>query len=125
LITVSVFYGLAVLRAGNMAETARLLIYLGRQARRFANGTLPRPGYRPKGKRARQLFILQGLPDVGPERAEQLLDHFGSVENVAKAPMEELITLDGIGDSISAKIRWALEEPEAGMKFRFSRRAKT
>ncbi len=56
LITVGVFYGLAVLRARDVAETTRLLVYLGRQARQFAHGGLPRPGYRPKGKRARQLF---------------------------------------------------------------------
>jgi len=111
LITVSVFYGLAVLRADGPAETACLLVYLGRQAQRFANGALPRPGYRPKGRRARQLFILQGLPGVGPDRAERLLDHFGSIKNVANASAEELAAIDGIGESISAKIRWAVEEP--------------
>ena len=110
LITVSVFYGVAVLRAADSAKTARLLIYLGRQAKHFANGALPRPGYRRKGKRARQLFILQGLPGVGPERAEQLLSHFVTVANVAKASAMELIALDGIGESTSAKIRWALDE---------------
>ncbi len=110
LITVSVFYGLAVLRAGDAAETARLLIYLGRQAKRFTNGALPRPGYRPKGKRARQLFVLQGLPGVGPERAERLLAHFGSVENVAIASARELAAIDGIGDTTAGKIRWAVEE---------------
>jgi ERCC4-type nuclease len=52
LITVSVFYGLAVLRAQNAAETARLIVYLGRQAQQLARGALPRPGYRPKGRRA-------------------------------------------------------------------------
>ncbi len=111
LITVSVFYGLAVLRAGDAAETARLLVYLGRQARRFAHGALPRPGYRPKGKRARQLFVLQGLPGVGPGRAERLLARFGSVQNVAQASAEELAAIDGIGESTAAKIRWAVGEP--------------
>lgn len=111
LITVSVFYGLAVLRARDAAETARLLVYLGRQAQRFARGGLPRPGYRPKGKRARQLFVLQGLPGVGPARAEGLLERFGSVENVAKAPAADLAAVDGIGETTAARIRWALEEP--------------
>jgi ERCC4-type nuclease len=110
LITVSVFYGLAVLRARDPAETTRLLVYLGRQSKRVATGALPRPGYRPKGKRARQLFILQGLPGVGPDRAERLLDHFGSVENVAIASLDELGAVNGIGDSTAARIRWAVEE---------------
>ncbi len=111
LITLSVFYGVAVLRAREPAETARLLLYLGRQAQRYANGALPRPGYRPKGKRARQIFILQGLPGVGPGRATRLLDHFGSVEGVAVASAEELAAIDGIGEITAEKMRWALEEP--------------
>jgi ERCC4-type nuclease len=109
LITVSVFYGLAVLRARDPTETARLLAYLGRQAREFACGSLPRPGYRPKGKRARQLFFLQGLPGVGPGRAARLLERFGSVQAVAAASAAELAALDGLGETTAARIRWALE----------------
>ena len=110
LITVSVFFGLAVLRARDAAETARLLVYLGRQAREFASGSLPRPGYRPKGKRARQVFVLQGLPGVGPERAARLLEHFGSVQAVAAASADELAEMDGLGEITATRIRWALEE---------------
>lgn len=110
LITVSVFYGLAVLRARDVEETARLLVYLGRQQKRFCSEMLPRPGYRPKGKHARKLFILQGLPGIGPGRAQKLLEHFGSVARVATASAEELSAVDGIGDAIAAKIRGAVGE---------------
>lgn len=89
LITATVFFGVPVLRSLDPEETSRLLVYLGRQANRFANGSLSRSGYRPKGKRARQSFILQGLPGVGPERADKLIDHFGSVARVAGASSEE------------------------------------
>lgn len=114
LITVGVFYGLAVLRSLDPAETARLLVYLARQARRFARGSLPRPGYRPKGRRARQIFMLQGLPGVGPGRATRLLERFGSVQAVAGASADELATVDGIGKTTAAKIRWTLEESPGG-----------
>lgn len=116
LITVSVFYGLAVLRARDPAETARLLVYLGRQAKRSAHGALPRHGYRPKGKRARQLFILQGLPGVGRERAENLLNQFGTVNGVTTASFEDLAAVDGMGEATAARIRWAVEEPPAPYK---------
>ena len=108
LIHISVFHGLAVLRAHDSGETARLIVYLGRQAQAWAHGSLPRPGYRPKGRRARQLFLLQGLPRVGPERAARLLDRFGSVQAVATASAADLATIDGIGDAIAGRIRWAL-----------------
>lgn len=110
LITVSVFYGLAVLRARAPEETARLLLYLGRQERRFARQALPRRGRRPKGKRARQDFVLQGLPGVGPRRAEALLGRFGSIERIAQASAEELSSVPGIGECIATKMRWVLED---------------
>jgi DNA excision repair protein ERCC-4 len=110
LITVGVFFGLAVLRARDAAETARLLVYLARQSQRYGRGAFTRPGSRPKGKRARQLFVLQGLPGVGPGRAGRLLEHFGSVQGVAAANAAELAAIDGIGESTAMKIRWALEE---------------
>jgi ERCC4-type nuclease len=113
LITVSVFYGLAVLRSRDVAETARLIVYLGRQAQQFARGGLHRPGYRPKGRRARQLYVLQGLPGVGPGRAARLLERFGSVQAVAAASAEDLAAVDGIGERIAANIRWAVEEAPA------------
>ncbi|HZL45284.1 MAG TPA: ERCC4 domain-containing protein [Opitutaceae bacterium] len=113
LISVSVFLGLAVLRAQDAAETARLLVYLGRQARAFVHGALPRPGYRPKGRRARQLFLLQGLPRIGPERAARLLDRFGSVQAVAAASAAELASVDGIGEAIAGGIRWVLAAPDS------------
>jgi DNA excision repair protein ERCC-4 len=113
LITISVFHGIAVLRSTDAEETARLLVYLGRQVWRFARGGLPRPGYRPKGKRARQLFLLQGLPGVGPGRAARLLERFGSVEAVMAAPAEKLAEVDGLGEKTAARIRWAVEEAGA------------
>jgi DNA excision repair protein ERCC-4 len=109
LITVGVFFGLAVLRARDVAETARLLVYLGRQAGAPAHEALPRPGYRPKGRRARQLFVLQGLPGIGPGRAERLLAHFGSVPAVFTADAAALAAVEGIGPAVAERIRWVLE----------------
>jgi len=74
----------------------------------MAMGGVQRHGYRPKNKRKRQLFILQGLPGVGPERAERLLARFGSVEDAISASSSELQSVDGIGKSIADKIKWAV-----------------
>ena len=113
LITVSLVLGIPVLRALVPEETAQLIVYAGRQARRIADGGLPRPGYRPKGKRKQQLHILQSLPGVGPTRAARLLDHFGSVEKVLNASRKDLETVSGIGGDTARGIRWAVREPPA------------
>jgi DNA excision repair protein ERCC-4 len=111
LITIGVFFGVAVLHSESPEETARLLIYLGRQVQRAARGGLPRPGYRPKGKRARQLYLLQGLPGIGPARAAQLLERFGSVQAVITASADDLGAVDGIGQKTAGRMRWAVQEP--------------
>jgi ERCC4-type nuclease len=110
LITVSLIMGIPVLRSKNPAETAQLMVYIGRQIESITNGGVLRHGYQPKGIRYRQRYILQGLPGVGRERADQLLDRFGSVEAVISADVDDLQTVDGIGKNIAEKIKWAVSQ---------------
>ena len=110
LITVSLILGIPVLRSKDSSETAQLIVYTARQIESVARGGIQRHGYKPKDKRKRQLFILQGLPGVGPERAERLLARFGSVEAAMSADSSELQSVEGIGKSIADKIRWAVSE---------------
>jgi ERCC4-type nuclease len=110
LITVSLILGIPILRSKDPSETANLIVYIGRQIESIVTGGAQRHGYRPKTKRKRQLFILQGLPGVGPERAGRLLEKFSSVEGVVCASSNELQTVDGIGKSIADKIKWAVGE---------------
>lgn len=112
LITVGAFFGIPILRSRDPEETAWLIVDLGRQAERVARGGLSRPGYRPKGRRARQLFIVQGLPGIGPEKAARLLDRFGSVQSIMCASSAELAELDGIGERMARRIRELLEPDE-------------
>lgn len=114
LITTSLVLGIPVLRSMEPGETARLMVYAARQAKLAVAGGLHRPGYRPKGRRKRQLYILQGLPGVGSKRAAQLLDRFGSIQDVVNANLDELASVDGIGQSTAQKIKWAVCEPLAG-----------
>lgn len=117
LITVSLFFGVPVLRSRNAAETVALMRYAARQGRWFATGAIARHGKRPRGKRRAQLALLQGLPGIGPERAAQLLDHFGAVEAVLTASDEALAAVPGVGASTAKRIRWIAREaarPEYG-----------
>lgn len=110
LITVSLILGIPVLRSKDPSETAKLIVFIARQIESMARGSLKRHGYKPKNNRKRQLFILQGLPGVGPERAERLLAKFGSVEAAISASSSQLQSVDGIGKCIADKIRWIVSE---------------
>jgi DNA excision repair protein ERCC-4 len=70
---------------------------------------LIRCGYRPKRSLRRKLFVLQGLPGVGPKLAASLLAHFGSVEKVTTANADQLQQVRGCGPKKAAAIRQVLE----------------
>lgn len=108
LITLSVVLGLPVLRSACPRETAQLIRYTAAQTDRVDAIMYPRQGYRPKGKLKRQLFILQGLPGVGPERARRLLVRLGSIEKIMTADAETLAAVKGLGTATATRIRWAV-----------------
>ena len=110
LITISIYFAIPLLRSMHPQETAQLMLYVAQQNKVISNNTLRRKGKRPKGKRKTQLHILQGLPNIGSERANALLDQFGSIEAVLTATTNELQKIDGIGSGIAKKIRWAVQE---------------
>ena len=87
------------------------MIFAARQSAAFITGALPRVGSRPKSKRALQLHILQGLPNVGPVRAGRLIDRFGTVEATITATPEHLAKVQGLGPTLARKIRWSVNEP--------------
>lgn len=111
LITLSVFFGLPVLRSIDPQETVQLMAYTIRQGNRLAEGGVQRFGYRPKGKKSRQLYVLQGLPGIGKKRAETLLNRFKSIEAVMCADADALAEVEGIGKSVAKKIRDLVKEP--------------
>jgi ERCC4-type nuclease len=110
ILSLSLIFGLPVLRSLEPAETARLMLYAAQQLRRCGQGAVANHGVRPKSKRKRQLRVLQSLPAIGPRRAEQLLASFGSVQAVVIADAQALQTVDGIGAKTAAAIREVLQD---------------
>jgi ERCC4-type nuclease len=113
IVTLTVVLNLPVLRALNPAETAGLIRFAADQVRRVIRGGVKRGGYRPRGKRARQLYILQGLPGLGPTRAARLLDRFGTLEAILSATPEALSETPGLGHATATRIHWLAHDPHA------------
>jgi len=68
-----------------------------------------RGSYRPKRIKSKQLYLLQGLPQVGPKLAKRLILHFKSVLKVMNAPVQALTEVDGIGKISAEGIREVLD----------------
>jgi ERCC4-type nuclease len=110
MLTLSVVFGLPVLRSQDEAETAGLICYTARQLLGVSTTPPHRPGRRPRGKRAIQIRVLTSLFRVGVKRAQRLLQHFGTLEHVMAANPKELAAVPGIGKQTAQSIHWAAHE---------------
>jgi Fanconi anemia group M protein len=59
---------------------------------------------------SRQMFLVQGLPNVSATLAQRLLKRFGSVKGIADANVEELMEVEGIGKVIAEGIHQVLRK---------------
>jgi DNA excision repair protein ERCC-4 len=102
--SLAVVWRLPVLVARDPEDSLRIFRLLAGQIQ-SSNGGLKRYDRKPKRVAARKLYVLQGLPGVGPALAHRLLVEFGSVERVMTAEEEELMRVRGVGRQKAARIR--------------------
>lgn len=94
-------------------ESARLMFYAAKQAETLGQKNFiakRHQPYRIKSKQKRQLYLLQGLPGIGPLRARALLEKFGSIERILLASDEELGCIPGVGRYTIRNMHWILKE---------------
>ncbi len=93
-------------------QALRILQQARDEAHRFALS------YHRRLKRASDLSsMLDALPAIGGKRKTSLLQHFGSVEGIRKASMEELQKVPGIGRSLAEKIHAYLKNKREELSF--------
>ncbi|AZZ99340.1 ERCC4 domain-containing protein [Pseudoalteromonas sp. R3] len=111
LASIGLIYAITTLRTHNQQETVKLMQFAAQQQRRLNSDVLQRKGFRPKTYMRKQLYLLQGLPNVGPKLAKRLPHHFGSIEAVFNATQSQLMAVDGIGADTAKAIRTILTTP--------------
>ena len=104
LITVTLVFGLPVLRSATPEETADLILFAAKQLQRREVRPPRRRGFKITGNRRRQVLLLQAIPEVGPKKAQCLLNAFGSPADIAKATIEQIATVEGIGTHTAKKV---------------------
>jgi len=97
ILSLQVIWYIPVLFSKSKEDTCRIFKMLGDQEEVQTNLLTLRHGYRPKRVITKQLYVLQGLPNVGPKLAIRMLKHFGTVRRVMQADIEALSTIEGIG----------------------------
>ena len=104
MITVTLVFGIPLLRSSCPQETAALILYAVDQLHRRTITPPKRYGHSPKGTNRQQSYLLQAIPGIGPLKAERLLKAFGSPAGVASASGRDLETVEGIGPSAAEEI---------------------
>lgn len=104
LVTVTVVFGLPLLRSRNPEETAQMILYAAGQLQRRRARPLRRYGFKTIDLRRHQLLLLQAVPEIGGRKAKLLLDAFESPAGIAKASVAELRAVDGIGEVAATMI---------------------
>ncbi len=110
LTTQTVWY-LPVIHSRSVEDTGEILATLARYALNATDDHLPRGGYKPKRLKNRQIYLLCGLPGIGPTLARRLLERFKTVAAVTAADQDVLAQVDGIGLKTAENIRRLLDRP--------------
>ena len=110
LLSTQAIWHVPVIFSSSKEETRDIFLMLGRQEESRLDVVPLRGGYRPKRIKSKQLFLIQGLPQVGPTMAKRLLEHFGSVAKTMNATVAELMRVEGIGQVSAKAIRAILDE---------------
>lgn len=70
------------------------------EAHRFAN-----EGHRQRRSKVGTASILDSIPGVGPGRRKALLDHFGSLDGIRRATVEEIASVPGVPYGVAQAVK--------------------
>ncbi|MFP4648488.1 MAG: excinuclease ABC subunit UvrC [Halorhodospira sp.] len=76
-----------------------LLQQIRDEAHRFALS-----GHRQRRGRKRRESVLEEIPGLGPKRRQSLLKHFGGIQGIRQAGVEDLVHVPGISQSMAERI---------------------
>lgn len=105
LASISVDYGVPILKTKDAFETADLLHVIARREQKEDKKAVAVRGEKTQmSDRERQQFIIEGLPNVSAVIAKRLLAHFGSIKDIVNASEKELQQVKGVGKNIAEDI---------------------
>ncbi len=102
--SISVDYGIPIIRTSNAEETAEMLIAIARREQ-SEKKEISLHKKKPMTKAEIQVYVVSSLPMIGPNTAKRLLEYFGTIENVFTANVDELMKVEGIGKEKAKKMR--------------------
>jgi excinuclease ABC subunit C len=88
------------IRLPRRSEALYLVQRVRDEAHRFAN-----EGHRKRRSKVGVASILDEVPGIGPRRRKALLEHFGSLDGIRQASVEELAAIPGIPPEVAQALK--------------------
>lgn len=88
------------IRLPDRSEALYLVQRVRDEAHRFAN-----QGHRKRRSKVGTASILDSIPGVGPTRRKILLEHFGNIDSLRKATVEEIASVPGIPYAVGQAVK--------------------
>ncbi len=99
LATITVSYGIPVLRTKDAKDTAAMLFMIAkREQSDDKHDFSPHASKKPMTLQESQEYLISCFPNIGLNLAKELLQHFGSVKNIVNASVEDLQKVAGVGE---------------------------
>ncbi|AFZ82461.1 excinuclease ABC subunit UvrC [Candidatus Kinetoplastidibacterium crithidiae] len=84
---------------GANSPALMLIAYIRDEAHRFAI-----EGVRNRVAKLRNMSLIMNVDGIGKKKSQALLKHFGSLQDISCATIEEIMSVDGISRSLAEKI---------------------
>ncbi len=96
--TIAVTYRIPILFTKDAKESAKFVYSIAKKEQLGKNSEIRlRMGRKGLSLHEQQRFLVEGLPNIGPGAALELLKHFGTIQNIMNADEKELQEVANIG----------------------------
>ena len=105
MLSIQVVWYIPIIYSRSMEDTCNIFKILTAQQENQTELLELRHGFRSKRMISKRLYLLQGLPNIGPVMALRLIKHFKTVHHIMNASIDELMEVEGIGENTADKIQ--------------------
>ena len=105
LASIAIDFNIPILHTKNVKDTASLLAVIAKRLEKGKKHISLVDRKKPLTLKEQQEYLIESLPGVGPAIAKSLLKHFGSIESIIHAQIEELMEVDNLGKIKSKNIK--------------------
>ena len=104
LAALTVDMGVSLLFTRDEEDTAQMLMVLAKREEGERGERKAHPHKTHRSVREDQEYIVSAFPEIGMRNARLLLAHFGSLQAIVNASLEELVAVKGIGEKTAARV---------------------